>query len=60
MTPKITDLINEAGFSSTFEKDRLEKLCKLTVVYCIQKYAREAKMVLVERELEQEFGIDRK
>ena len=35
MTNLIDDLINDAGFSSTYERDRLKKLCQLSALYCV-------------------------
>ena len=34
MNKNIQKLIEQAGFSSTYEQDRLERLVKLTVIEC--------------------------
>lgn len=57
MTPTIKELIQQAGFSKTYEQDRLEALCKLTANYCIAKYAQEARLVFIEQEIQAALGI---
>lgn len=38
MTPLIERLITEAGFSNTFEHDRLVLLCQLAARACVKEY----------------------
>lgn len=58
MTSTIRQLVEQAGFSKTYEHDRLEQLCKLTAEYCIKEYQKAARLVLIEQELKKSFGLD--
>lgn len=38
MSEMIDTLITDAGFSSTYERDRLQKLCQLSALACIAQF----------------------
>jgi len=55
---RIKELIKEAGFSSTFERDRLHRLVELTVRECAQ-VAETAEPYKTEDLILHHFGIER-
>ena len=55
---RIKELIKEAGFSSTYERDRLHRLVELTVRECAQ-VAETAEPDKTEVLIIQHFGIER-
>jgi hypothetical protein len=49
MTELIKELIRKAGFSSTYEHERLTKLCKLVANYCVDESKQMTHDQLVEK-----------
>lgn len=63
MNTRIKELIKEAGFSSTFERDRLHRLVELTVRECAD-VAKETRWAVppsqeqIARGIQQHFGVE--